>query len=730
MNATLVEDPRPTQAQEVPRGLSRKWAAVWVLLLTAVAGALRFAWLGYPDLWLDEAATYARTRGTFEQLMRVLATDGFTPLHYWVTWLVGQYTTLTAWTLRAMPAVAGTLMVPVIYSLARRLGLRREAAVSATLLMAVSAWGFTYARDAKMYAPTWLLMTLGWVLYLGLRRGRPRGVVMTLRWLAWTLVSAAAIGYHGTAAISVALQVLLAPVLMGCGWRQGWTLLRLPAIGLGAVLIAAGPAYYYWQFNDYIQRTGLLAVPTTSPTDTAEQEPDWRSSGIQWVQRYNEGISPGELALNSATSHLLGVQWPRERVDPGYFTAPPPTWFVNGLHVAAAWLGLTLVAAALPWKRNRPMPWQGAMVLAVWVVVPTYGVFYCRSFRDFAAPWDGVPTDLRMWLTAAGAAAALVALGTMWRGLRPVLAVLLLVGGLGLVGYGIYIGGWNWRTAVVGWLAVPWALGVVVAAAAAGAFLGSGDTLRTRLRGLAKFSVAASVVLGLCAACWAFWTWQQARVPEGSWQSIWMPRYIGVIWPGLVLAVAALLDRLPLAAWQWASVAVLAGLNTAQITARLVVQTEPPHSLMAADFVQHQQNPDSFRVIYGLTDRPGLRMGGWDLPLSVHLHIATGLSMPPEDIFASRIVRELRFPADRPTREVARGLSRQPPEVLVIWQRLGNGVEPSEPLRAGVEGGLAGWRLADQQRFTQYQFWTWREGHTWVRWEYHPAADDEAAPSQ
>lgn len=164
---------------------------------------------------------------------------------------------------------------------------------------------------------------------------------------------------------------------------------------------------------------------------------------------------------------------------------------------------------------------------------------------------------------------------------------------------------------------MPWVLGAIVAATAEGAFLPSGETLRLRLRGLAKLGVATFVVPGLCAACWAFWTWQQRRVPAVSWQSIWRPRYIGVIWPGLVPAVAALLDGLPLvldglplAAWRWASVAVLAGLNTAQITAHLVVQTQPPHSLMAADLLRHQQSPDAFRVVYGLTDRGCAWAGG------------------------------------------------------------------------------------------------------------------------
>lgn len=50
MNAPLVKNPQSTRGQEVARGLSRRWAAVWVMLITAVAAGFRFAGLGDSDL--------------------------------------------------------------------------------------------------------------------------------------------------------------------------------------------------------------------------------------------------------------------------------------------------------------------------------------------------------------------------------------------------------------------------------------------------------------------------------------------------------------------------------------------------------------------------------------------------------------------------------------------------------------------------------------------------------
>jgi predicted membrane-bound mannosyltransferase len=130
-----------------------------VVALTLIGGVLRFINLDQPPLLWDEAATYTRVCGTYQQLIAVLRTDGFVPLHYELYWLMGRLATLTPFVMRLIPAICGTLMIPAIYLLARQVASRRVATVAAALT-AFSAFLLVYSRDAKMYMELWLAATL------------------------------------------------------------------------------------------------------------------------------------------------------------------------------------------------------------------------------------------------------------------------------------------------------------------------------------------------------------------------------------------------------------------------------------------------------------------------------------------------------------------------------------------------------------------------------------------
>src|SRR5437899_2451001 len=101
---------------------------LWVLLaITLLAGAMRFAFLTRPPLWGDEAFTYSRVCGDYRELLDILQFDGFPPLHYEMYWVLGRWHRLTPLTMRVIPAVAGTLMVPAMYFLAAQIVRKRTA---------------------------------------------------------------------------------------------------------------------------------------------------------------------------------------------------------------------------------------------------------------------------------------------------------------------------------------------------------------------------------------------------------------------------------------------------------------------------------------------------------------------------------------------------------------------------------------------------------------------------
>ena len=84
--AALQLETPPTEAQveEKPR---RKiaWHLIILFALTCFAGFIRFAWIERPSLWNDEGHTFRRLTGTFQDLLDVLQSSGFSPLHYETT---------------------------------------------------------------------------------------------------------------------------------------------------------------------------------------------------------------------------------------------------------------------------------------------------------------------------------------------------------------------------------------------------------------------------------------------------------------------------------------------------------------------------------------------------------------------------------------------------------------------------------------------------------------------
>ena len=75
--------------------------------------------------------------------------------------------------------------------------------------------------------------------------------------------------------------------------------------------------------------------------------------------------------------------------------------------------------------------------------------------------------------------------------------------------------------------------------------------------------------------------------PGGVWQSIFMPRYFGFVWPAFCIALIALFMRLPTRAARIAAMTLLIGVNLTQFSQRLFAGTEPPLQHVAREVWQH-----------------------------------------------------------------------------------------------------------------------------------------------
>ena len=389
-----------------------------VLLLTIVGGVLRFGRLSHPPLLFDEAATYTRVVGSFRELVDILRFDGFAPLHYELYWLLARVTTLTPFMMRLIPAIAGTLMIPAMYFLARQVASRRVATL-ASAITAFSAYLLIYSRDAKMYMHLWLFGTLFLATLLWWMRGPPHEY-RRLAWLAWVACAAAMNGLHalGLCVVGVALVIVLTHPLL--------TKRKLAAALIGLVISCAGLAGHYAFFNRW---------------GSEIRDAGWRRSGLDWIGQRNREFSKPFLMWDTAASWLLAYRSPRPPID-------PPKRVVRPVAVVSAVLGGLLVAGALPWPRrmrdddpdDAPVFSQrdrGVMWMAAWLVLPCLG-FAIISFgygkdvwnaRYLAVVWPAVAILVAIsfqrlplpWLRA-GATALLIGSNLVQYGLRVTVA--------------------------------------------------------------------------------------------------------------------------------------------------------------------------------------------------------------------------------------------------------------------------------------------------------------------
>jgi hypothetical protein len=651
--------PRPIeQRNSFAKRLVRFWPLAVLLLLTAAAGAVRFNHLPRPSLWGDEASVYRRTCGTYFQLIEQLRTDGFGPLHYEMHWVIAQFTKPTPTVLRLPPAICGTLEVLAIYFLARQL-LPVSTSLLAAAFAAFSGFLIFYSRDAKMYMETWFFTTVGVASLLWWFRTRTRW--RSTAWFCWVAASAAACGIHSASALPV---VALSPLLLLTKRSPHWKEAVLLVVGL--LLILSGPAGYYLKFNKFIDNAD----------DDAGQY--W---GIGWVERYNRGMDGPQLLRHAATALGMGWAWPKAAVPGGGWqtylseTDIPPA-MLKWPKIAAEVLLCILIAAALPWPRflrprddaRGPEPgWRVLLWLSLWILLPGY-IFYCHSVRDFDSPMEHV-----VWPA------------WFWNALAQHVSLRFVMGGL---------------------LAVAMVVGAC---------------FRLTQSAVQKALVVA-VMFGLVMVAYAMCRKDAdlAAIEGHAWRSIWVPRYLGFIWPAMAMAVAALLMRLPTIYVRGAAIVVLLGVNAAFGIARFAVTTEPPAEQIARDVLDAQPPNAATRTYTAIppgSPDPG-RGSLMMLPGRYYLYMLSGRrpDSPQEfRMLGGPVPFVLRnYGGERAVDELRRSpkLTR-----IVLWENYSFDADHKEP--DPLHGKLpAGWHLVSDRWYPVWTFWEWQQQWNYRRTEY------------
>ncbi len=475
-------------------------------------------------------------------------------------------------------------------------------------------------------------------------------------WLCWVATGALAAATHATGGALLAVSPLLLLTQKNMHWQR--TIFWLG----GVAVIFAGPIGYYTKFNLW---------------NTNVDQRGWRASGIEWVDSVNRDLSGPDLVRNAGTSFLMGWSWPRPDDEPNITPV-----LVSAPKLCAELILSILIVALFPWplsERPRreidppPQPqWRVVFTLACLIVLPAY-VMYCHSIEQFASPSD--------WLDAADGflSNALSLHHHPW------------------IGYalGIFLCSGLIASAVV-FPAFRWVL----------------------LRGL-KWILVVAAILGICEIlfhiCVSAAT--EAQLQNRPWHSLWMPRYLGFIWPGVAVAIAALLMRLPTRPIRICAVLFFLAVNLGFGAGKIFGWTEPPTDLMAAD-AYASSLPNSSTRAYWDTGSPDPGPSGGNLgsvPGRYYLQVLSW-KQPMDPIRFIESLPEYHIRNVVNTSTVPDDL-RASPKIThaIVWDRFPlNMLRCTDPLIIKMPG----WKLVREDWYPIRLYWDWQDYTRYRRREY------------
>ena len=177
-------------------------------MVTLAAFYLRISTITADSLWWDEVITLQQSRGSFADLIRMVAADNYPPLHNILVQLSIRLLGETEFALRLPSAILGSLTVLLVYWVGTLFGSRWGGLIAATLL-AVAGFHIWYSQEGRAYALLCFAATAyaGCVLWLLGRMTWPRAVLCVLAGAA--LLYSHPYGAFTFASIAAAIGLLL-----------------------------------------------------------------------------------------------------------------------------------------------------------------------------------------------------------------------------------------------------------------------------------------------------------------------------------------------------------------------------------------------------------------------------------------------------------------------------------------------------------------------------------------
>jgi 4-amino-4-deoxy-L-arabinose transferase-like glycosyltransferase len=180
---------------------------VWLLALTLLALMLRAYRVDFQPLWWDEGWTVYFATADVPSMIARTAIDIHPPFYYLILHLWTLIIGPSAVSVRLFSVGIGTLSVPLMFLVARRLFGRRTALI-ATLILVVAPFHVYYSQEARMYALVMLLALASSYLFLLLLEEGTSRAKRRVCWILYVLATSMAMYTQYYAAFLPAAQTL------------------------------------------------------------------------------------------------------------------------------------------------------------------------------------------------------------------------------------------------------------------------------------------------------------------------------------------------------------------------------------------------------------------------------------------------------------------------------------------------------------------------------------------
>jgi hypothetical protein len=214
----------------------------------------------------------------------------------------------------------------------------------------------------------------------------------------------------------------------------------------------------------------------------------------------------------------------------------------------------------------------------------------------------------------------------------------------------------------------------------------------------------------------------RAAAADGHpWKSVWVPRYLGFVWPAVAVATGALLDRLPTRTLRAVALAVVLAANLGMFAFRLFGTTEPPVDRMAADVWAAQPvggHPSDTLTWTDLGAISGGNGGGhlFSDPGRYYLQVLARRPMDPTLFKLSLSTFTIhRGDADR---GVHAAVTAAGPSLrrVIVWEQ--SDVTDPPPDDEDILPRLPGWRRSADEAYVVRDVWTGQDLSRYRRREY------------